>query len=170
MMHFILVSACLLGEAVRYNGGDNRCDHALLKRWLDEGRVVPVCPEVAGGLPTPRPPAEITRGGGGRAVLDGEARVLAINGRDVTEAFIGGAEHALLKVREMGIRIAVLKEGSPSCGSGAIYDGSFSSQLIPGNGVFAQLLLDEGFTIFTPSTIEGFLDTLGDASAFDGTC
>jgi uncharacterized protein YbbK (DUF523 family) len=153
-MHVILVSACLLGEAVRYNGGDNRCDHALLKRWLDEGRVVPVCPEVAGGLPTPRPPAEITRGGGGRAVLGGEARVLAINGRDVTEAFIGGAEHALLKVREMGIRIAVLKEGSPSCGSGAIYDGSFSATKVPGVGVTTARLQEAGVCVFSEHQLE----------------
>ena len=153
-MHVILVSACLLGEAVRYNGGDNRCDHALLKRWLDEGRVVPVCPEVAGGLPTPRPPAEITRGGGGWAVLGGEARVLAINGRDVTEAFIGGAEHALLKVREMGIRIAVLKEGSPSCGTGSIYDGSFSATKVPGVGVTTARLQEAGVCVFSEHQLE----------------
>ncbi|AWI81972.1 purine-nucleoside phosphorylase [Parazoarcus communis] len=148
-MQFILVSACLLGEAVRYNGGDNRCDHALLKRWVDEGRVVPVCPEVAGGLSTPRPPAEITRGGGGRAVVDGEARVVAVDGRDVTEQFIRGAERALAHAREMGIRVAVLKEGSPSCGSGAIYDGNFSGTKVAGVGVTTACLAQAGVCVFS---------------------
>ena len=149
IMQSILVSACLLGEAVRYNGGDNRCDHALLQRWLDEGRVVPVCPEVAGGLPTPRPPAEITRSGGGRAVLDGEARVLAVDGRDVTEQFLRGAERALAHAQAMGIRVAVLKEGSPSCGTGAIYDGSFSGTKVTGVGVTAACLVQAGVRVFS---------------------
>lgn len=148
-MQSILVSACLLGEAVRYNGGDNRCDHALLKRWLDEGRVVPVCPEVAGGLATPRPPAEIMRSGGGGAVLDGEARVVAVDGRDVTEQFLRGAERALALARAMGIRVAVLKEGSPSCGTGAVYDGSFSGTKVAGVGVTTARLTQAGVCVFS---------------------
>jgi uncharacterized protein YbbK (DUF523 family) len=117
IMQSILVSACLLGEAVRYNGGD--------------------------------PPAEITRSGGGRAVLDGEARVLAVDGRDVTKQFLRGAERALAHAQAMGIRVAVLKEGSPSCGTGAIYDGSFSGTKVTGVGVTAACLAQAGVRVFS---------------------
>src|SRR5437588_1076912 len=121
-MESVLVSACLLGEPVRYNGGDKRCDHEILQRWMREGRVVPVCPEVAGGLPVPRPPAEIAHGAGGLAVLTGTAKVIDGSGRDVSVHFLTGAEQALGCARTKGIRIAILKEGSPSCGTTFTYD------------------------------------------------
>ncbi|MDD3056811.1 MAG: DUF523 domain-containing protein [Sphaerochaeta sp.] len=157
MKKLLLVSSCLLGYPCRYNGTD--APFALRQEVLENHEVIAVCPEVLGGLSTPRPCAE--------RVGD---RVLNQAGEDVTPAFAEGARIALQYARKRGCTTALLMERSPSCGYGMIYDGSFSSHLIPGNGVFAQLLEDEGFTILTPKTIGGFLDTLGDASAFDGTC
>jgi uncharacterized protein YbbK (DUF523 family) len=144
----ILVSACLLGQPVRYDGSDKRCNHPLLQRWLDEGRVVPVCPEVAGGLPVPRQPAEITDGAGGLKVLAGEARVMDAQAQDVSEAFVAGARHALALAQRHHIRMAVLKQGSPSCGSVSIYDGSFSGNKVPDAGVTTALLRQAGIYVF----------------------
>jgi len=145
----VLVSACLLGEAVRYDGGDKRCDHGVLQRWLGEGRVVPVCPEVAGGLPVPRPPAEIDNPTGGPSVLAGTGRVIDINGRDVTVPFVTGAAEALARARSRGIRVAVLKEDSPSCGSTYTYDGTFSGTKVSAPGVTAALLRQAGLHVFS---------------------
>ena len=147
--HRILVSACLLGHPVRYNGLDKKTDDDHLRRWVEEGRVVSVCPEVAGGLPVPRPPAEIAGGGGGAAVLSGEARVIALTGADVTLEFVHGADHALAKAAEHGIRVAVLKEGSPSCGSSYSYDGSFTGARVPVPGVTAARLAAAGLRVFS---------------------
>ena len=91
----ILISACLLGHKVRYNGSDAATGHALLAQWQREGRAVMVCPEIAGGLATPRPAAEITAGRGGASVLQGLARVVVADGSDVTPAFVAGAQQAL---------------------------------------------------------------------------
>lgn len=143
----VLVSACLLGAPVRHDGGHKRSDDAVLQRWAREGRVVAVCPEVEGGLPVPRPAAEI-EGGGGHAVLDGRARVLDRDGRDVSAALLAGARHALALVRSQGVRVAVLKEGSPSCGSHEVHDGRFAGQRIAGTGVTAALLEREGVAVF----------------------
>ncbi|MFG0632322.1 DUF523 domain-containing protein [Pseudomonas sp. xss_2] len=143
----VLVSACLLGQPVRYDG--RASGHPdLLQRWQAEGRVVPLCPEVAGGLPTPRPPAEIS-GGQGAQVLAGQARVIAVSGEDVSEAFLAGAQLALAVVRRHGIRVAVLKSGSPSCGNRLTYDGSFSGVKVPGEGVTTALLRREGVLVFS---------------------
>jgi len=147
-MHRVLVSACLLGERVRHNGAHKRCDDDILLRWQREGRVVAVCPEVAGGLPVPRPAAEIERGAGGERVLQGAARVIDDGGRDVTKHFVAGAEHALRIAREHGIRIAVLKARSPSCGTLAVYDGTFTGKTAPGDGVTAALLQRAGVQVF----------------------
>jgi len=147
--HRILVSACLLGHAVRYNGLDKKSDDDVLRRWVDEGRVVSVCPEVAGGLPVPRPPAEIVGGGGGAAVLAGPGRVIARTGADVTAEFVRGADQALAKAQEHGIRVAVLKEGSPSCGSGYSYDGSFTGSRLPVPGVTTARLIAAGIRVFS---------------------
>src|SRR6185369_10118398 len=119
-MEKVLVSACLLGEPVRHNGAHKKSEHEILLRWIREGRVVPICPEVAGGLPVPRPAAEMPGGAGGAKVLAGEASVMADDGRDVTSYFVDGARRALALAQAHGIRVAVLKEGSPSCGSGYI--------------------------------------------------
>ncbi|NLG85218.1 MAG: DUF523 domain-containing protein [Firmicutes bacterium] len=140
----ILVSACLLGLACRYDGG--HCRHEGVLRLLAGREIVPVCPEVLGGLAIPRPPAEIV-GGNGHDVLAGRARVVDKTGRDVTEAFRRGAEAALAKAEACGVKAAVLKERSPSCGVRWIYDGSFTRRLRPGLGVAAVLLRERGIVL-----------------------
>ena len=152
-MERVLVSACLLGDPVRHNGGDKRCDDHILQRWIREGRVVPVCPEVASGLPVPRPPAEITNSAGGQGVIAGLARVLDADGRDVSTYFLNGAEHALAAARSCGIRVAILKEGSPSCGSAFTYDGTFTGTKVPNSGVTAALLRQAGIHVFSESQL-----------------
>ncbi len=142
----ILVSACLLGLPTAYDGRGHPL--AELIRLAAMGRVIPVCPEVAGGLPVPRPPAEIVGGSGGD-VLDGRARVLTASGEDVSEAYIRGAEAALALVRRYGIRLAVMKARSPSCGPSGIYDGTHSRRLVPGEGVAVALLRRAGVEVIS---------------------
>src|SRR5689334_7479497 len=105
MIAKVFVSACLLGERVRYHGGSAKIDSPILERWIAEGRVVSLCPEVAGGLGAPRPPAEIQHD-----------VVMLKTGRDVTGAFLDGARQAVALARASGARVAVLKSKSPSCG------------------------------------------------------
>jgi len=155
----ILVSACLLGRRVRFDGGAKRSDDALLAAWREEGRLVPFCPEVEGGLPVPRPPAEIEGGAGGAAVLDGEARVLTRDGRDVTDAFLAGARAALDAAVASGARVAILKEGSPSCGVLTVYDGAFRGRKVAGEGVTTALLERHGIRVFNE-------DRIADAARF----
>jgi uncharacterized protein YbbK (DUF523 family) len=149
----VLVSACLLGEKVRYNGADAASASRILSGWRDECRIVPFCPEVAGGLGVPRPAAEI-RGGDGNGVLDGTGTVVTRNGDDVTGAFLHGAELAWQEAAAHGARLAVLKEGSPSCGSGFVYDGSFSGRRQAGRGVTAALLERHGIRVFSDLHVE----------------
>lgn len=130
----ILVSACLLGENCKYSGGNNKCDEIL--ELGKKHKLIPICPECFGGLPIPRVPSEIKNG-----------RVYSKTGEDLTEAFNDGAEKALYVAEESGCQLAILKERSPSCGFGEIYDGSFSSKTIRGNGITAQLLYDHGIVI-----------------------
>ncbi|TDQ53217.1 DUF523 domain-containing protein [Actinorugispora endophytica] len=152
-MERILVSACLMGRAVRYDGGAKPSGHAVFLRWREEGRLVPFCPEVAGGLPVPRPPAEIEGARGARAVLEGEARIRTPEGADVTEFFLAGARAALRRARDHGVRLALLKEGSPSCGVHRIYDGTFTGAKTPGAGVTTLLLQDHGIDVFTENEL-----------------
>ncbi|KAB0497653.1 DUF523 domain-containing protein [Pseudomonas vancouverensis] len=146
-MQKILVSRCLLGHRVRYDGGASG-PFDQLQQWLDEGRVVPLCPEVAGGLPTPRAAAEIP-GGQGTHVLDGQASVITTEGEDVSAQFLSGAYQALELVRKHGIQIAVLKANSPSCGNLLTYDGTFSGVKVSGEGVTAALLTRNGVQVFS---------------------
>jgi len=146
-MEKILVSRCLLGHRVRYDGGASG-PYDQLRHWLDEGRIVALCPEVAGGLPTPRAAAEIPGGQGGQ-VLDGHAAVITTDGEDVSAQFLSGAYQALEQVREHGIRIAVLKANSPSCGNLLTYDGTFSGVKVSGEGVTAALLKRYGVQVFS---------------------
>jgi uncharacterized protein YbbK (DUF523 family) len=125
-MQKILVSACLMGHAVRYDGQAKPLVHPAIERWRAEGRLVTICPEMSAGMPVPRPPAEIAGGAAGADVLAGRARVVEITGGDVTDGFRQAAENALRLATETGCRYALLIDGSPSCGSGFIYDGSFS--------------------------------------------
>ncbi|MBQ8720457.1 MAG: DUF523 domain-containing protein [Clostridia bacterium] len=140
----ILVSACLLGEATRYDGKSVTNKDAL--RLSEFYNIIPICPEVIGGLPIPRIPSE--RVG---------ASVLSRDGRDVTENFLCGAREAHRLFCENECELAVLKERSPSCGRGRIYDGSFSGTLTDGNGVTAELLLKHGVRIYGESEIKKLL-------------
>jgi len=149
----ILISACLLGERVRYHGGDAALSDRVLDRWRREGRLVPFCPEVAGGLSVPRPPAEI-RGAGGGAVLEGTARVVTSEGADVTEAFLAGARAALDAALRQGARVAILKDGSPSCATAQVYDGTFTGRRRPGSGVTAALLAKKQVRVFNEHELE----------------
>jgi len=153
-MQRVLVSACLLGERVRHNGEHKQSHDSVLQRWLREGRVVPFCPEVAGGLPIPRPPAEIAAATGGLSVLSGTGRVLDVNGRDVSAFFVAGAQQALECARLESIRVAVLKEDSPSCGTSFTHDGTFTSRRVPGQGVTAAILRQAGLHVLNESQIE----------------
>lgn len=147
-MH-ILVSACLLGTPCRYDGASKR--NPALDRLTAQGHVlVPVCPEVLGGLPTPRPPAERQPGG----------RVVNREGIDVTAEYRAGAERALEIARTHGCTCAVLKERSPSCGFGQVYDGTFTRTLIPGSGVAAELLSAHGITVYGESQVGELLERL----------
>ncbi|WP_334598480.1 DUF523 domain-containing protein [Pseudomonas alvandae] len=157
-MEKILVSRCLLGHRVRYDGGASG-PFDQLQQWLDEGRVVPLCPEVAGGLPTPRAAAEIP-GGQGAQVLDGDAAVITTDGEDVTVQFLSGAHQALDLVREHGIRIAVLKANSPSCGNLLTYDGTFSGVKVSGEGVTAALLKRHGVRVLNELELAEAASTL----------
>lgn len=150
-MHRVLVSACLLGQPVRYDGGTHG-PFAALREWQQEGRVVALCPEVAGGLPTPRPAAEIA-GGQGAQVLDGLIALYTVAGSDVSHAFVAGAQQAEYLVREHGIQIAILKARSPSCGNLQTYDGSFSGRLVAGEGVTAAALRRMGVQVFNESQL-----------------
>lgn len=152
-MERILVSACLLGRRVRYDGTGRRRADPLFERWRADGRLVPVCPEVEGGLPVPRPAAEISGGSGGD-VLDGRARVLTRDGADVTAYFLDGARLALDRARACGARIAILKEGSPSCGSGRVHDGTFGGRTVAGEGVTAALLERHGIAVFAEDALD----------------
>jgi uncharacterized protein YbbK (DUF523 family) len=149
----VLVSACLLGQAVRHDGRDKRSHHPVLQRWLAEGRVLALCPELAGGLPVPRPPAEIAGGAGGVAVLHGVARVHTVHGADVTAAFLRGAAAAVQAVQaqtgQPAVRVAVLKAGSPSCGSAWSYDGRFAGARVPLPGVTTAALQAAGVQVFS---------------------
>jgi uncharacterized protein YbbK (DUF523 family) len=124
-----------------------------MDRWRAEGRLVSLCPETAAGLPVPRPPAEIA-GGGGDAVLRGEATVGDGTGTDVTAAFLDGARAALELAQRNGVRVAILKDGSPSCATTYIHDGSFRGQRDRGQGVTAALLAEAGIRLFNEQQLE----------------
>ena len=143
----VLISLCLLGAACRYDGGGNRCDgpEALMERC----ELIPVCPEQLGGLPTPRVPAE-RRGD----------RVVTRDGRDVTEAFENGAEETEMLAEQLGAHYALMKARSPSCGFGAIYDGTFTGRLTVGMGVTAMALYHAGIQIFDEAHIDDLIHLL----------
>ena len=161
-MNKVLVSACLIGVNVRYNGRVTGYESSLLGDWKLRGRLVPFCPEVGGGLPVPRPCSEIS-GYDGRSVLLGHARVMNIKGKDVTQYFLTGAQKALELARLHNIKLSVLKDGSPSCGSTYIYDGSFSGIKKPGKGITTVLLEENSIRVFSereiPEAVE-YLKTL----------
>lgn len=142
----ILISACLLGCRCRYDGASK--SHPLIPALAARHALVPVCPEQLGGLPTPRPPAE-RRGD----------RVVTAAGADVTEQYRRGAEEAWRLCAALGCTAAVLKERSPSCGCGAVYDGTFSATLTAGDGVTAALLRERGVAVYGESQLEALVKT-----------
>lgn len=137
----ILVSACLLGESCKYNGGNNKNKDVI--KLSEKHTLIPVCPEKLAGLITPREPCERI----------GE-KVLNKIGEDVTEEFYDGAEKTLYVAEEAGCQIAVMKERSPSCGFGKIYDGTFSGKIVNGNGVASDLLYKNGITVIGETQLE----------------
>ncbi len=142
----ILVSSCLAGLEVRYNG-----THSLdekIGKLVDENKAVTICPELLGGFSTPREPAEIV-GGDGDDVLDGKANVIEKSGQDVTELYLKGAYATLEKAKEINATIVVLKENSPSCGSSMIYNGEFIGKKIVGQGVTSALLRRNGLRVIS---------------------
>lgn len=153
-MQKILISQCLLGANVRYHAGNALIQHPLIQRWQREGRLVSVCPEVSGGAAVPRPPSEITARGGGQAVLAGQARVVNKLGEDMTACYMRGAHLALETAQQHHIKIAILKDHSPSCGSHFIYDGSFTGRKISGMGVTVALLRQNGITVFNEAELD----------------
>jgi uncharacterized protein YbbK (DUF523 family) len=138
----ILVSACLAGLRCRYDG--TAAPHAPVMELVARGLAIPFCPEIAGGLPTPRPACELRRG-----------RITDTDGIDRTDAFVRGAEEGLALARLARCQRAVLKARSPSCGLGRVYDGTFSGALVPGHGLFAAMLLDAGIAVTTEEDPEG---------------
>ena len=145
-MKRLLISRCLLGDACRYDGKSKPLPAETLQALRDRYALIPVCPEVLGGLPTPRTPSE--RQG---------ARVVMKTGADVTAEYRRGAEEALRIAQENRVCAAVLKERSPSCGKGSIYDGTFTGTLTSGDGVTAEVLLNAGFSVYGESEIEKLL-------------
>ena len=143
-MERILISACLVGDNVKYNGGNNKTP--LLDKLLEKYELIPFCPEVEGGLKTPRSPAEIK----------GE-QVINMDGQDVTVAYEKGAELAFNICLFLKIKKVILKETSPSCGSKQIYDGSFSHKVIPGMGITAKYLKEKGIEVYSENDIESLL-------------
>ena len=142
-MENLLISACLLGVECKYSGGSNALPEEMIGKLRARYRLIPVCPETAGGLPTPRDPSERL----------GE-RVVSCRGADVTAQFKKGAEAALTLARRYGCTTALMKEHSPSCGSGLIYDGSFSGKLVEGDGCAAELLKAAGVSVVGENVTE----------------
>jgi len=141
MSHKIyLVSACLLGINCRYNGSSSRIPE--LEALVDSGRMIPVCPEVLGGLNTPREACEIVN------QTDGSKKVLTQTGGDCSSEFQRGAQKVLEICKVCEVEKVILKANSPSCGCGAIYDGNFSGKLINGNGLTSDLLIENGIKVY----------------------
>lgn len=141
----ILISSCFLGNKVRYDGQAKAINHPVIALWHQQNRLVAICPEVSGGLPVPRSPAEIHSESG---------KVYTCDGKDVTQAFQRGAQNALALCRQHNIKFALLKESSPSCGSQFVYDGTFSGRKIHGQGTCSQALMANGINVFSESSIE----------------
>ena len=142
-MKKLLISSCLLGNDCKYSGGNNRLGDAALAALREKYDLIPVCPETAGGLPIPREPSE--RVG---------ARVLSKSGRDVTAEYAKGADTAQTLARRFGCEAALMKANSPSCGSGEIYDGTFSGVLIPGSGTAVERLYALGIPVYSERELE----------------
>ena len=142
-MENVLISACLLGVSCRYDGLSKPLDAKIIENLRSRYHLIPICPEIFGGLPTPRIPAEI----------QADRRVLRKDGKDITDEYKKGAKEALRLAKLFDCKLAILKERSPSCGSGVIYDGSFTGNKINGDGITAELLKKEGIRIIGESEL-----------------
>jgi len=144
MFDKILISQCFLGNKVRYDGTGKLLVHPLISQWQQQKRLVSICPEISGGLPVPRDPAEINP-------LSGQ--VITEKGINVTPQFTQGADSALTLCLTHNIRFAILKESSPSCGSTFIYDGTFNNKKITGAGITTQRLTQQGIKVFSEDNL-----------------
>lgn len=142
-MENVLISACLLGVSCRYDGLSKPLDAKIIENLRSRYHLIPICPEIFGGLPTPRIPAEI----------QADRRVLRKDRKDITDEYKKGAKEALRLAKLFDCKLAILKERSPSCGSGVIYDGSFTGNKINGDGITAELLKKEGIRIIGESEL-----------------
>lgn len=156
----ILVSACLLGRPVRYNGTARTLQNEIIREWQAQGRVVSICPELTAGLGVPRPPAEIGKNASGEDVLSGESQVITSNGVDLTSNFVEGAMAALALAKATGCQFALLVDGSPSCGSSFIYDGSFTRRRHDGVGVTTALLRANGIAVFSELQVDALAQAI----------
>ncbi len=164
-MERILVSACLIGWPVRFDGAARTLHHPLLAEWAAEGRLVPLCPETAAGLAVPRPATEIEPGAEAAAVLAGEARIVDADGGDHTAAFREGARIAVATARVRGCRFALLTDGSPSCGVDLVADGTFSGRRRVGEGVTATALRAAGIEVFAATDIDRLAACIAETTA-----
>ncbi len=142
-MKTVLVSSCLLGEPVRYDGKPKYIEHSFLTTLKNANQLISVCPEIIGGLPIPRPAAEIKAD-----------KVINIVQVDVTEQFENGAKQVLELLFKHQIKMAILKARSPSCGNLEVYDGNFCNQIVPGAGITAKLLIKNGCMVFNEEQID----------------
>lgn len=141
-----LVSSCLAGINCRYNGSNT--ENRVVTELVNEGQAIPVCPEQLAGLPTPRSSCEIV-------ISDsGQKKVISEDGQDFTKEFMKGAEKTLAIAKAIGINKAILQSRSPSCGCHMIYDGTFSGKLIEGNGMTAELFLENGIKVYTENELD----------------
>lgn len=150
-MKNILVSACLLGEICRY---DAKVENHILKDLPEEYNYIPYCPEVAGGLSTPRIGCEIQ--GTARNVFEGQDQVVGTDNQNYTQEFIKGAKMTLKKAKSLKVEVAILKENSPSCGSTYCYDGTFSKKLISGVGLTSYLLIQNNIKVFSEDSYKDY--------------
>lgn len=156
----IFVSACLVGQTVRYDGRAKTFAHPLIDQWRDEGRLVTMCPEVAAGFSVPRQPAEIAPGATADTVLSGDGRILEKGGLDVTDRFLVGAELALDTALRSGCRFALMTDGSPSCGTRFVHAGQFDGRRRSGQGVVAARFVEAGIRVFPAEEIEALASAL----------
>lgn len=147
----IVVSACLLGKNCRYDGGN--CSNVQLIQLLKDRDIIPICPEISGGLPVPRSPSEIINGDG-FDVLENRTRVISSDGQDVTLQFLKGSNKILKECNDKNIKLAILKARSPSCGVKKIYNGQFAGKLRPGPGVTAASFKNKDIPLYTEDDIE----------------
>ncbi|WP_304152189.1 DUF523 domain-containing protein [Finegoldia magna] len=142
-MQNVLISACLLGVDCKYNGSNNKLDDEIIHSLKEKYNLIPVCPEIMGGMPTPRNPVEITDG-----------KVFDYDGEEFTKEFEKGSEEVLKLAKLYNSSIAILKENSPSCGSNYIYDGTFNHQKIKGMGIAAHKLSKENIKLFSEENVK----------------